>query len=156
MRYPYLKSHRQNYLNEELCKRCGRRCCLKMPGATSPEDFKKPLLSSLIAAFKTGMWAIDWFEGDPTGKGKIDKGYYVRPAIRGVNELFDPSWGGACIFLTPKGCKLPPSKRPLNCRMLEPRGDGCCVLHIAGKCDIAIKWLLSHDIILKAAEEAQK
>ena len=148
---------KKNYLNVELCKACGGKCCKHMPGIAYPVDFKKPLLQSLIRAFKSGMWAIDWYEGDPTRDDKLTQVYYIRPRIKGIKELFDPSWGGECVFLTTKGCTLKPLERPKTCRMLEPASLTKCVFHAAGtKRVCAIAWLPYQDIILKAAEAVKE
>lgn len=144
---------KKNYLNVALCKECGGKCCKKMPGIAYPEDFKKPLKKSLIEAFESGKWAIDWYEGDPTNDDKLVLVYYVRPRIKGVKELFDPSWGGECVFLTEAGCTLKPTTRPMTCRMLEPITLTKCVFHAAkNKKECAIAWLPYQDTILKAAK----
>lgn len=145
---------KKNYLNIEICKRCGGKCCKAMPGGCLPEDFGESLLENLTKAFKTGNYAVDWWEGDPTGNDEIECGYYVRPKVKGVDRIYDPSWGGECIFFTNgKGCELSPSERPANCRLLEPKETGNCKLHGVEKDKIAIAWIPFHDIIHKAAGE---
>lgn len=144
---------KKNYLNTKICKQCGGACCKRLPGGCLPEDFGEPLFENLIKAFKTG-YAIDWWEGDPTGKDKVACGYFVRPKIKGVDRLYDPSWGGECIFfIEGKGCTLLPDKRPAECRMLEPKKDGNCIKHEVEKRTVAIAWLPFHKIIHKAAEQ---
>lgn len=149
----------KNYLNAELCRECGGACCKFLPGECSPEDFGNPLLENLIKAFESGKWAIDWWEGDPrNNKDKLDRAYYIRPRIKGVNKLFDPSWGGECMFLGEKECRLKPEKRPISCRLLEPQPKGISCIHHngTGKRGAAIAWLPFTDIILEAAEAIKK
>jgi len=147
---------RENFLNTEICKKCGGKCCKRMPGSAYPEDFKKPLLDSLLIAFESGDWAIDWWEGDPTDKDDLEKAYYIRPRTKDNNDLFDPSWGGECIFLNKDGCILKPKERPQSCRLLEPKENGECVNHNNSKRGAAIAWLPYTDIILKAAKQIDK
>lgn len=150
---------KKNYLNYELCKECGGACCKFMPGECFPEDFGEPLLENLIEAFESGNWAIDWWEGDPRkNEDKLDRAYYIRPRIKGINKLFDPSWGGECIFLNKKVCILPPEKRPMSCKMLEPKpkGEDCIHHNGTGKREAAIAWLPFTDVILKASRRIKE
>jgi len=146
---------KKNYLNIELCKECGGSCCKRMPGGCFPEDFGKPLLKNLIEAFKSGNWAIDWWEGDPTEKNELEKAYYIRPKIKGADNLFDPTFGGECVFLNDKGCELLPEERPLSCRMLEPKPKvENCIHHLGNeKQKAALAWLPFTDMILEAARK---
>ena len=147
---------KENYLNIEVCKKCGGKCCKSMPGSTYPEDFKEPLLRSIVENLKSGNWAIDWWEGDPTDKDDLERAYYIRPRIKDNNNLFDPSWGGKCIFLNGKGCILKPKERPQSCRLLEPRENESCISHGKSKRGAAIAWLPFTTVILKAAKIAAK
>ena len=145
---------KKNFLNPEICKKCGGKCCKAMPGSAYPEDFKEPLFESLLSAFKSGNWAIDWWEGDPReGKEEVDVAYYIRPRTKDNDALFDPSWGGECIFLNNNGCILKPEERPQSCRLLEPQENGECIHHGNIKRGAAIAWLPYTDIILQAAEK---
>lgn len=132
-----------------------------MSGATLPEDFTAPLSESLYAAFRSGKWVVDWWEGDPRGwdygkEDRVSKGYYIRPRAKNDRPgLFCPAWSGSeCIFHTGHGCMLLPDRRPATCRLLEPRVEGECILHGAGKHMAAIAWLPFHDLILDIAERA--
>ena len=134
------------YENEPICKKCGGVCCNRSPGIAHPDDFGLPDETQLIAALKSGLWAIDWWEGDPRdGKDELSRGFYVRPAEKGnEGRLYDGSWGHkGCTFLTPTGCTLPAEKRPQQCQLLEPRGgDAPCIGHgESEKHDYAIAWL---------------
>lgn len=146
-----------NFLNEQRCKECGGCCCQRLPGATLPEDFQEPLLESLVTAFSTGKWAVDWWEGDPTGKNKISMAYFIRPATKGnEGKIKDPSWGGECVFLTENGCILSPEDRPAGCRLLEPKPkEEACKVHGATKQKCAIAWIPYTEIIDKAITLSQ-
>lgn len=154
-----------NYLKPNICAECGGKCCQRLSGCALPEDitriFAPDLGKALIAAFETGNWVVDWWEGDPRGFNYDDPryvscGFYVRPRvltdIRG--GLYCASWGGECCFWTPEGCILASDERPWGCRMLEPKEDGECICHGGGKKRAALAWLEFHDIIETAAELA--
>lgn len=139
------------YDNPEICSKCGGQCCKGLPGAAFPEDFGLPDGSLLRWALETGRWCIDWWEGDPRpGKDELHRAYFVRPATKGREGVwFDASWGGECTFLTASGCSLLSENRPLNCRMLEPMGEGArCKCHLGDspKERAAIAWLPYHRI----------
>jgi hypothetical protein len=147
-----------NYLNEKMCQLCGGKCCMNLPGATLPQDWGEPLIEVLVKALSSGKWAIDWWEGDPTGGGDEINGYYIRPAHRGHTEIFHASWGARpCVFLGVDGCELGVEERPTGCRMLEPAEDPSgCIVHGASKQECAVTWMPYHDIILEAARLAER
>ena len=123
-----------------------------------PEDFGEPLFDNLRQAFESGKWAVDWWEGDPTGKDEVGRGYFVRPKTKYcVDKIYDPSWGGECIFLTiEEGCELSENERPAGCRLLEPKENGNCISHGGGKRKTAIAWMPYHEIIHQAVKAADK
>lgn len=141
----------KNYEDPAICARCGGKCCKLIPGICLPEDFGEPLFDNLLKALKTGNYAVDWWEGDPRddtpemdSSEYIWRGYFIRPATRRAKLagiLFDPSWGGECVFLAEHGCKLPLEMRPHQCRTLEPRKDGNCISHGGDKRKYALAWL---------------
>jgi len=150
------------YLKPSICSKCGGICCTNMPGVCLPSDFKEPLLRSLAEAFRSGKYAIDWWEGDPRKNGGgLRKTYFVRPATRNSRGLFDSSWGGECVLLTPSGCSLAPRERPSGCRLLEPKTNGECYSHLGGMTDndkriAAVRWMKYQNIILGAVKAANR
>ena len=145
------------YLNEKICAECKGKCCKRMPGIYSPSDLgktKDEMLKNIITGFKAKKFAIDWYEGDPReGQDKLCSVEYVRPAIKGIRKLYDPSWGGGeCIFLTDKGCKLAPEKRPYQCRMLEPHKKHCISHDYKDKAEAARDWIPFAQLIKDAAQ----
>ncbi len=129
-----------NYLNKETCKSCAGKCCKFMPGSCAPEDIinnfpSSSLKKSVSKALATGKYSIDCWEDSQSI-------YYVRPATTDkVGKTYDFSWGGKCIFLTIKGCKLTNEKRPYQCRMLKPsKNSGCKGQNKSGKYEMACKW----------------
>jgi hypothetical protein len=109
-------------VNAERCTSCGGRCCKHMPGTSSPEDWGAPdedaMAARIDGALRTGKWAIDWLDADEDVGSRV---FYLRPAIKGKEgDVFDPSWGGTCTMLGPKGCALEYEQRPHGCRELVP------------------------------------
>ena len=157
----------EQYLAPGTCAKCGGKCCQRLPGEAKPGDivrlFGDDLQRALVAAFCTGNWVIDWWEGDPRGleyddPHAIDCGYYIRPRVLTDTQgkLYNGSWGGECIFWTPEGCTLAPEERPWGCRVLEPKsGDGSeCISHGSGKNEAAMAWIDLHETIKDAAQIA--
>lgn len=143
------------YLRPDVCAACGGKCCRSMPGEAFPEDFEGGSYDAVLAALKTGNWAVDWWEGDPReGSYELRRGYYLRPRTIGAHDILDPSWGGPCVFWMPStGCELEPKDRPRSCRELEPVAGGGCVIHDgSGKHAAALAWLPFTDVILIALE----
>lgn len=148
----------------DICGACGGKCCKSMPGATHPADWGAPneniMFDRLVVALSSGRWAIDWWEGDPSGLDAsdsryVDHGLYVRPATKGnEGRLYDASWGGECTFLTPNGCSFQHGDRPTECRALEPKYPYRCEQH-HGKQVTAIAWLPYHDLLKQVVSESR-
>ena len=136
--------------NKKICSECRGDCCKRMPGATVPDDFNNDK-AKIILALKTGNFAIDYWDGHPLEKENGNfSAYYIRPRTKKTLSLFDPSWGGECIFLSKNGCKLKHDKRPKECRDLMPSKKRPCN-SIPGGCDkkqAAILWLPFHDFLV--------
>jgi len=143
--------------NKKICKKCGGKCCKMLPCMCLPEDFNlKTGNEKLVSALKSGEYCIDWWGGNPSSDKKykhIEIGYFVRPATKtkeGV--LYDPSWGGECIFLTRKGCRLSFKDRPTQGKMLEPKRKGCDI-HGLSKQAVAIEWLPYNELLSNMREK---
>lgn len=135
----------------DICGPCGGVCCKSLPGISAPEQWgenEAEILPRLIAAFRSGLWAVDWWEG----KGVNGAGYYVRPATKNApGKILDPSWGGECTFFD-NGCTLEFSVRPLGCKSLVPKKSGGCTARYdeGGKRSMAIAWKPYHSVLRKA------
>jgi len=136
-----------------------------MPGSTHPDDWgttEEEITARLVDAFRSGFWAIDWWEGDPREEVEeeeaVGRGLFVRPAIAGCAFIHHPAWGGKCTFLRENSCALAPGARPFQCRMLEPRdGHERCVEHDgAGKQELAVAWIPFHAAIEAAAAASDR
>lgn len=139
------------YINVELCKKCGGKCCKFYPGIAIPSDFgntKEEILNNLTEAFKSGLWTIDWLN-------RKNEEYFVRPAIKGKEFLiFDHSISGECVFLNTNGCKLDESNRPSGCLLLEPRDGEKCIQHLSKK-EAINQWNKYKNILFEAAAKAE-
>jgi len=144
----------QYFEKPELCAECGGRCCKRLPGLNLPEDFgstKEEIAANLAVALESRKYAVDWWAGDLEGTEHSDV-YFIRPATKGAERIYDPSWGGECVFLAPTGCSLPPEKRPSGCKLLEPFADEECKVHGASKKDAARAWVPYQDLIDEIAD----
>jgi hypothetical protein len=163
-----------HFVNKRLCTKCGGRCCQTLPGSTSPEDWGAPdhlvMVTRISEALASGLYAIDWWEGDPRGLDWGDQSHlpcaeYIRPATVGVNKMRDPSRGGTCVFWSQdRGCELKHDARPLGCRNLEPKSVGGepgsdCDSRIADgftseKHENAVRWIPYRGVIKRAEKLA--
>ena len=139
------------HYDEEICKKCGGSCCKNLPGCSTPEDILKnypsdTLEEAITKALVSKQWSVDWWEADPCR-------YYLRPAIKkskillGEEEktvkIFDPSFGGTCVFLSETGCLLEKENRPDECKRLKPVADkfsSCDIEGESGKLYYAKIW----------------
>ena len=144
-----------------ICAKCGQ-CCKKMPCHIAPIDVfgdDEPTIEKFVEFVANPKIAIDWWEGDPRYdlygydyKNPIEyepfitRGYYLRPAVAGIERKFDASWGGACCFLTETGCALDWEHRPLGGKTLVPPKtlDEKCV-PMYTKCQCAVDWTKYHE-----------
>lgn len=161
---------KHSYQDAKTCGECGGACCQSMPGITHPEQFGAPnrteLVKNLISILSTpGLWAIDWWDGDPRDiefdeDNYYPQVYYIRAAVKGVKILFHPTYGGECALLTELGCMLKPDNRPFECKTLKPIKDSSgeidCKQQIREpKRTLSIAWLKYQDEILIAAEKVK-
>jgi len=103
-----------------ICAKCPTPCCTHMPGAVFPEQLPELTVEAVKHLLDNG-YAIDWWEGDPTG-GILSDVYYLRPKIKGYeHKIYHPAWGGECTFYSEVGgCKHEFKDRPLECQNLKP------------------------------------
>ena len=156
----------KNFLNHEMCRVCGGKCCQHQPGPAWPEDFAEPLEDSLRIALSSGKWAVDWYEGDceDVPNEHRSKTLYVRPAYKGnEGKIFHAGWGGECCFLSLEGCELSDEARPRGCRALKPvptvrdeNGmmiDGCKAEEGNDKEDCCRAWKEYEELLYRVACE---
>jgi len=163
----------RQYQNDKACSFCKGKCCKTMPGITHPTDWgapnKREMLSRLKAAFISGRWALDWWEGDPRYDNHLDAPnnsnsvtYFVRPAVKNKEgEMKHASWGGECTFLTMGGCSLEHDDRPTECRALEPNQKVFtdktvgCISKLGEKKEFTIEWLPYQKVVKEAISQAE-
>lgn len=136
-----------DYVDHTVCAECGGVCCKGASGITFPRDFgftAVEIETALVAAFASGMWIVDHWEGYCPSVPDGSEGRFVRP--RHDTDPCDPvecaTWGGHCLFLFADGCALPDDSRPTTCRSLEPaRKPNPCTQHIEDqKLEAARQW----------------
>lgn len=156
-----------NNESADICSKCNGNCCKGMPGSMLPQEFgdsEKEIEDNLFEALKTN-YAIDWWEGDPTGKDEFSdlQAFFIRPRTKKAkHRIVDSSWGGECVFFeSGKGCSLTFDKRPSECKALIPvktdkPGIKCYSSDKKlSKQGSAIAWIDKHEIIQRAHERAK-
>lgn len=157
---------KETNLNPKACKECGGKCCNGLPGGAAPEDFgttKKQIEANVRKALLSGEWQLDCWEGEAEfSPGKTAHSpHFVRPKCldgRREDRVFSYTWGGPCVFLTPKGCRLKPTKRPFECRMLVPPKDknSECVSKCNNKLTVSELWVDSGVNLVAIGESLEK
>lgn len=135
--------------NKELCKKCGGKCCQKMPGIAIPADWRYNR-EKIKKSIESGMWSIDWYIAEPDI-------YYLRPRIKG-KPLVHGAWGSSgsfCVFWRKKdGCVLPFERRPYQCRELVPVEGVCVGEH--DKLWHAKKWIKYQNLLKEYVKEEDR
>lgn len=143
----------------DLCATCGK-CCQEHAGFLWPQDVRPLDFVTVFDLLSTGRYVIDWWEGDPRPEGELGCIYMIRPSHVGVAAMLDPSWGGACTFLTSTGCELAFDERPTECKALLPVSvsEGGChfVAEYDGKEAVAIAWAGHQELMQQVAEHARE
>ena len=143
------------------CAPCGGKCCTNSPGIAHPNDFGAPDKTKMRAELRkrldSGLWAIDWWEGDPRrGKSRVSSAEFVRPAEAGhEGRRRHGSWGGRCALLTDKGCSLTFEARPFQCRDLVPAkvlGNACEQASKIDKQALAVAWMPYRDLLAELGQ----
>ena len=138
--------------NKEICSECGGECCKKLPCTVFPGDLNF-INEEILTEMVKGKYCFDYWEGNPTNDNKYDDvtAYFIRPKCKHeTNKIVDASWGGECVFLTPKGCQLHKSIRPSEGKALIPTPKRPCI-GIGGwdKREASILWLPHNELITK-------
>ena len=133
----------KTYPPEEICAKCGGRCCKRMAGHYSPQDFEDLSFDGLKKEIEGGRISIDWWEGE-----NFTREYYLRG--RHVHEpIVFGSWGGRCVNHTENGCILDWEKRPLACKNLKPNKYGLCGGSNYSKEDCKNEWKTYSDVLVR-------
>ena len=146
------------YTDSRVCADCGGDCCKWHAGLYYPADLEPLTAESLAERFRSGLYAVDWWEGDIKDEHDElhNRVYFIRPRHEGVKRLRDPALSGRCVRLTDTGCDLPFRKRPTQCRALKP----CCCKDLkpcgndcegtVSKRDTALAWIPYQQLIADA------
>ena len=140
-----------------VCTKCGGACCKEQPGITAPAQWgtsAEEIKANLTAAFVTGKWAVDWWEGGTESGGTLNEVYFVRPAAKYVTDFFHGAGHNReCVFLGSEGCALTASERPDGCLQLIPsrNAQDCLPKGAPSKEFYAKAWRSHQKEILAAA-----
>jgi len=135
----------KTYPPSSLCTECGGKCCKHYSGILWPSDIVPLEAETIAEMLKSGNYVIDWYEG---GNRFLRPKHKADPYNRGI---YEPSWGGECIFLTETGCSLEWDKRPLMCRAVKP-SKGKCDSNTGGKKGASRAWQDYQEMIAVAIE----
>jgi hypothetical protein len=110
--------------NFDLCEKCNGRCCKTCSGIYRLSDFggcTENKIKNIEEMLHRKQLVIDWWEDE-------ERKYFLRPPHLNSTYPRDPTWGGTCIYLGPKGCSKKFEERPYICRSLVPNETiGQCV-----------------------------
>ena len=96
--------------------------------------------AEVIKMLRSNRYQIDWWEAE-------ESLYFLRPTVlNDIGEVFSPTWGGRCVFLTDNGCKLSWEDRPYGCKALVPNASGKCKSSY-GKFQCAKEWEACKELI---------
>lgn len=118
-------------VNDELCKKCGGRCCKQCGCLYFPEDFKFELtFDNLKSEIDKGFIAIDAISYADSIYNKLDNPvYYLR--VRNIND-FTPvgiNGFGTCKLLIDDHCWFEIKDRPSGGKYYIPFSRGCYTLY---------------------------
>jgi len=97
-----------------LCAECGPTCCEFRELYVTPGDVDR------ITAFSGSGESFEFVRpADPAYGDQDDDPAWASHVFRtdGTRRILRQRADGACVFLGPQGCALPPDVRPLVCRL---------------------------------------
>lgn len=155
-------------VDTEACSKCGGKCCKRHPGIYHPEDLAPSMEKSILTGLLKREISVDCWDQELEGQSGRE---FIRPSINysespvykdfpeeDINRdlIVDYTWGGRCSLLTPTGCKLPPEKRPIQCRLVEPGSVTKCKNTSPSKQQLALAWSPFESIITESVDLAYK
>ena len=146
------------YIKEDVCKKCGGRCCQRAPGMYFPHEIGEITEKLILSLLQSGKYNINQLsyhkDYDFTKRGIYT--IKVTPRTRAVlNNNY------LCIYWTrAKGCELPFEKRPYQCRMTIPDKTALlCTSRVEDKArsmDAFIAWTQYHSLVMRVKREYGK
>lgn len=149
----------KNNEDQELCKRCGGKCCQTIGCELFPQDVKKWFNADnitedmIIKLLESGYVTIDYYEQDIRTEfgyqeSNIDQyhynSYYLR--MRNKNEnVINTTRGGVCTAWSENGCIIDWDRRPTTGRFLIP-GEKVCRSPFSGL-EMILAWVPYYDIL---------
>ncbi len=110
---------RKDTINDELCKKCGGKCCKYCGCHYSPSDFTEITYENLKKEIKKGHISIEWINLDSWNREK--GGVYILRIRNKGKAIVDTDFErNSCVLLTEHGCKLDYASRPLGGKLLIP------------------------------------
>ena len=142
--------------NDELCKKCGGKCCESCGCAFFPDDFEFELnFENLKFEIDKGFIAIDAIFYGESIYEKLDVPiYYLR--VRNINDStpIGINGYGTCKRLKENHCEFSLEKRPSGGRYLIPFWSGCYTLYTVQK--FSDFWRPYQEILMLLIEHYEK
>ena len=138
----------------DICGPCGGACCRNYPGPYHPNDLgstREEVEAQVADLLSQGLAQVDWWEGVPPWP-------FLRPTTldRRAGSNRSPTYGGACVLLTPSGCRLSFAERPLGCRSLEPAAGMICGETKYSKPEAWRAWQPHADMLWRLADTTKR
>lgn len=142
--------------NDELCKKCGGKCCNSCGCAYFPEDFNFELnFDNLIVEIDKGFIAIDamFYSGSIYNKLNVPV-FYLR--VRNVNDTTPIGINslGTCKRLEKNHCYFDLENRPSGGKFYIPFWSGCYALYTNQ--EFIDFWLPYQDVLMLLIEHYKK
>lgn len=137
------------YIDADLCKKCGGKCCKKSGCSFLPQDFERMSYNYLLEKLNEGYISIVaelHFDID-----KNERMYWtpflslkIRNNNRGIVDLV--SYKSGCSILTENGCPLSENERPSMALTLKPMPNLECYQMIEHS-EIKMAWGRYQDVL---------
>jgi Fe-S-cluster containining protein len=131
-----------------ICSECGGECCKAFPGIFHPEDFQ-----DVEKEYNPKIMCLDWWEGYYEDTD-VHMPYFIRMrCVSDGDRMSSATWGGECVNLGKRGCKLPRKRRAAQCIQLVASADGNCTIDEKyTKVELVRAWLPYQEQLKKIRE----
>lgn len=129
--------------NEEICSKCGGKCCKRIGCAYYPEDLEDLRFEGLKKEIAKGFISID-IDAEET------MNFYLR-ARNKYASIYDLNASGVCKALEETGCKYTFEERPTQGRLLIPLESTECKSSVTSV-DLGKAWEPYQEILKQLSE----
>lgn len=134
----------EGIVNNEICFKCGGKCCKRIGCAYYPDDFEDLTLEGLRRQIDKGYISIDI-------DAEESMNYYLR-ARNKYASVYDLNAGGICKALGEHGCIYDFDHRPTQGRLLVPLESTECKLSVRSP-ELGEQWEPYQETLKKLSKE---